>query len=544
MRLQRCRGGIGGVVIFLLGMAVGYSGEPRDGYPDPPPNVVIVLADDLGFSDPGCYGGEIETPNLNRLAANGLRYTQFYNTGRCWPTRAALLTGYYAQQVRRDKLTGFRSGHGGQRPAWATLLPERLRPFGYRSYHSGKWHVDGQPMKNGFDASFSVDDHGRYFSPQRLILNGKPLPPVPRDSGYYVTTAIMDQALAQLADHRTQFGDQPFFQLVAFTAPHFPLHALPEDIRKYRGRYDQGWEQIREERWQRIGQAGWLAGQLSDVERGQGPPYPLQDSFPRFGPGEVHLPLAWDTLTEEQQAFQAAKMELHAAMVDRMDQEIGRLVDQLRETGALDNTLILFLSDNGASAEIMIRDDGHDPTATPGSADTHLCLGPGWSTVANTPFRKHKTWVHEGGIATPLIAHWPNGIAERGKWCHQVGHVIDLVPTILDLVDGDPPSDATGQGDSPPWPGVSLAATFGGGSVPRPAPLWWLHEGHRALRDGDWKLVKTSKGEWELYDLSVDRTESHNLAATEPDRVGELAAIWESIESGFIETLKALDKLP
>jgi arylsulfatase A-like enzyme len=497
------------------------------------PNVLVILADDLGFSDLGCYGGEIETPNLDRLAASGLRFTQFYNTARCWPTRAALLTGYYAQQVRRDTLSGIRSGGRGVRPAWARLLPELLRPLGYRSYHSGKWHIDGQPLENGFDRSYLLQDAGRFFSPRVHFEDGRRLEPVAPDSGYYSTIAIADHAIKCLRDHAEEHADRPFFQYVAFLAPHFPLHALPEDIARYRERYVRGWEAVRAERWQRIQQMGVVQGTLSPVEREIGPPYDFPDDLQALGPGEINRPLPWDELTDLQREFQATKMAIHAAMVDRMDREIGRVLDQLRAMGALEDTLVLFLSDNGASAEIMVRDDGHDPQAPPGSAATHLCLGPGWSTVANTPFRRHKTWVHEGGIATPLIAHWPRGIAARDEVRQSPGHVIDFVPTILELAGGDLPGTADG-GPVPPLPGRSLVSIFEKDEPVVRQELWWSHEGNRAIRVANWKLVMDGPdGEWELYDLGRDRTEAQNLAAEHPDRVRELARLWQQREDEF-----------
>ncbi len=374
-----------------------------------PPNILIILADDLGFSDIGCYGGEIRTPNLDRIATGGLKYSQFYNTARCWPTRAALMTGYYPQQVGRDKLPGIKSGGAGtQRPPWARLMPELLKSAGYRCYHSGKWHIDGTPIQGGFDHSYWTPDHGRYFSPKRHLEDDRVLPAVPPGTDYYSTSAIADHAIQFLQGHQQEHADQPFFSYVAFLAPHFPLQALPKDIAKYKDTYNVGWEVIRQQRWKRIRELGLVDGQLSEVERHIGPPYEFPKQIEQLGPGEVNRPLKWDTLTDEQKHFQATKMSIHAAMVDRMDIAIGRILAQLDQMRQLDNTLIVFFSDNGASAEMMIRDDGHDPQAAPGSAATHLCLGPGWSTTCNTPFRRHKTWVHEGGIASPLVLHWPD----------------------------------------------------------------------------------------------------------------------------------------
>jgi arylsulfatase A-like enzyme len=357
------------------------------------PNILLILVDDLGFSDIGCFGGEIQTPNLDRLAERGIRFTNFYNTGRCWPTRAALMTGYYAQQVGFDSIPGEPRTNRGPRPGWAPLLPERLKPLGYRCYHSGKWHLDGLPLTAGsFDHSYLLKDQGRFFHPKLHWQDDIQLPPVQPGSGFYGTTAIADHAIDTLKQHQSKHSDQPFFHYLAFTAPHFPLHALPEDIAVYDGHYDVGWNEIRRQRWARIQSSGMIKGTLSDVEPDIGPPYVFPDSLEQLGAGEVNRPVAWNELTPLQQRFQADKMELHAAMVHRIDIEIGRVIEQIREMGSFEDTLILFLSDNGASAEIMIRADGHDPRAVPGSAKSYLCLGPGWSSACNTPFRRHKTW--------------------------------------------------------------------------------------------------------------------------------------------------------
>ncbi len=485
------------------------------------PNVVLMMADDLGFSDLGCYGGEIATPNLDRLAAEGVRFNQFYNTGRCWPTRGALLTGYYAQAIRRDQVPGVRSGGRGQRPPWAPLLPSILKPLGYRSYHVGKWHIDGLPCAEGFDRSYYLRDQQRFFSPKVHFLDDRKLPPVQPDSGFYGTTAIGDHAVEFLQQHGREHRNTPFFLYVAFTAPHFPLHALPEDIARYRSKYDRGWEIARAARWKKISQIGLVHGSLSPVEREIGPPYDFPKALKQLGAGEVNRPLRWDELTNEQQRFQAVKMELHAAMIDRLDRQVGRILEQLDSMQARENTLILFLSDNGASAEIMVRGDGHDRSAPPGSAATHYCLGPGWSTMCNTPFRRHKTWVHEGGIATPLLARWPAKIRDTGSLRTAPGHVVDIVPTLVELAGG------TLDSESPSRHGVSLAKTLVKNDVIPNRALWWLHEGNRALREGNWKIVAARDDPWELYDLATDRTEVHNLASAHPQRLKAMVAKWE-----------------
>jgi arylsulfatase len=489
---------------------------------EPKPSVVLILADDLGFSDLGCYGGEIATPNLDSLAKSGLRFTQFSNTARCWPTRAAILTGYYAQQVRRDTVPGVKSGNGGTRPEWAKLLPEMLRPHGYRSYHSGKWHVDGLPLKNGFDRSYSLNDHDRHFAPKNHTKDDEKLPPVDPKAGYYSSTAIADHAVTCLAEHFDKHADQPFFSFVAFTAPHFPVQAPADDVARYKKKYLSGWDQLREERWKRQKDLN-LGDTLPPIEREVGPPYARPDDIKKLGPHELNRPLVWAELTAEQREFQTNKMAVHAAMVDRMDREIGRILDALKKAGKLDDTLVLFLSDNGASAEIMVRGDGHDPHAECGTGATFLSIGPGWSSLCNTPFRRHKTWVHEGGICTPLVVSWPKGIAARGELRHTPGHVIDFVPTVLDLAGVTPAKSA-----APPMPGKSLVPLFANDGTVKRDSIWWQHEGNRALRVGDWKIVAAGKDSaWELYDLAKDRTEAKNLAKEMPEKVKELAAMWQ-----------------
>lgn len=491
------------------------------------PNFVLIVADDMGFSDAGCYGGEIQTPNLDLLARGGLRFTQFYNTARCWPSRAAALTGYYAQQVRRDALPGLGGGANGKRPAWARLLPELLRRLGYRSYHSGKWHVDGPVLAGGFDRSYSLNDHDRPFNPRSHTLDDQPLPPVKPDSGYYSTTAIAQHARDFLAEHQTKHRDQPFFLYLAFTCPHFPLHALPQDIALYRDRYQTGWDVLRRERYERMTRMGLVKCGLPKMDPDVWPSWNLSEQKLReqIGLVEVGRAVPWDTLTREQKEFQPVKMAIHAAMIHRMDIEIGRVLDQLKVMDAFANTVVLFLSDNGASAEQIIRGDLHDPTAPPGSAKTYLSIGPGWSSAANTPFRLHKSWVHEGGITTPLIVHWPRGISARGELRENPGHVIDLAPTILELAGGHWPKTYAGK-PVPPPPGRSLVPVF---SKDRTAPhdcFWWYHDGNRAIRVGDWKLVADHKSPWELYDLRTDRSEMHSLAAEHPEKVQELEQKW------------------
>jgi arylsulfatase len=364
----------------------------------------------------------------------------------------------------------------------------------------------------------------------------KRLPPVTANEHYYSTTAIADHAIQFLKDHAEKYPARPFFEFLAFTCPHFPLQAPPVDIARYRKTYIAGWDAMRLERWTRLPE--WQIGgtSLSAIERDLGPPYHFPDALKKLGPNELNRPLPWADLTPEQSEFQANKMAVHAAMVDCMDREIGRVLDQLRAMGALDNTLVFFLSDNGASAEIMVRGDGHDPHAECGTGATFLSIGPGWSSLANTPFRRHKTWVHEGGISTPLIVSWPNGIPARGELRHTPGHIIDLVPTIFELAGGKPTEQVDGKPSpvgrgspypAPPKPGKSLVPLFTKDGTVVHDSIWWLHEGNRALRASNWKIVAAGKdSSWELYDMTSDRSEMQNLAAEKPDKVRELAALW------------------
>jgi arylsulfatase len=491
------------------------------------PNVLIILADDMGYSDAGCYGGEISTPNLDALAKDGLRFTQFYNTARCWPTRGALLTGYYAQQIRRDTLPGVKSGGGGTRPPWAALLPEMLKPLGYRCYHSGKWHVDGKPLMNGFDHSYSLNDHNRHFSPRAHTEDDKPLPAVDPKSGYYSTTAIAEHSIKCLKEHQAKHSKKPFFSFVAFTCPHFPVQAPAKDVAKYSKAYLAGWDELREKRWERMKKLKVGGSVLAPIERKVGPPYNFPGALKKLGPNELNRPLEWKGLNAGQREFQAKKMAVHAAMVDRMDQEIGRVLAQVRAMDAMDNTLFFFLSDNGASAEIMVRGDGHDPKAECGTGATFLSIGPGWSSLANTPFRRHKTWVHEGGISTPLIVHWPKGIKAKGELRQTPGHVVDIVPTVLEATGGKPFKTWKGKA-VPPAPGKSLVSAFARDVEVKRDSIWWLHEGNRALRVGNWKIVAAGRSSpWELYDMTSDRSETKDQALEKPEKVRELAALWE-----------------
>lgn len=501
-----------------------------------PPNFIVVLADDMGFSDAGCYGGEVQTPVLDRLAADGLRFSQFYSAGRCWPSRAVILTGYYAQQVGMDPRKG------KEWPVWSSMLPLRLKEKGYRNYHSGKWHVKGtpaDPKMSGFDRSYWTRSWDRFFSPKKHWLDDQPLPHVPRGTDYYVTTDMADRAIEFLAEHERETPDQPFFCYLAFIAPHFPLHALPQDIAKYEDAYLKGWDVVRKERWERAQSMGLVQSGMARRRGDIFPPWNLsqEELIDQIDTGEVGFALPWEELTAEQQRFQATKMAIHAAMVDRMDYEIGRVMQQISAMGEADNTVFFFMVDNGASGEIINRGDKHDPSAPLGSAGSYLCLGPGWSTASNSPLSLHKHWNHEGGIASPFIVHWPEGIRSGGELRHVPGHFIDLVPTILELagVKAEPPEIGPGL------PGRSLAPAFAGDPDWEDREFFFAHSGNRALRRGDWKAVmrRDNGNRWELYKVAKDRAELHDLARSQPDRLKSLVSRWEALQTQYDEDFLA-----
>ncbi len=480
------------------------------------PNIIVILVDDMGFSDIGCYGSEIPTPNLDRLAAGGLRFTQFYNTGRCCPTRATVLTGLYAHQTGVGHMTTDQGpenpGYRGQLNDSCVTLAEVLRPAGYFTAMSGKWHVGQEhgvvPWKRGFERSLNAPAGG-FYQPDsaraKLFLNGEELamadPRLPKS--WYSTDLWTDFGLKFIDEART--AKKPFFLYLAHNAPHFPLQAPAEDIAKFRGRYQQGWDKLRAERYARQKQIGLID-----------PAWPMS---PRADNVK-----AWDTLSAEEQDRFDHLMAVYAACVYHMDQAVGRLVDGLRQRGVLDNTLILFMSDNGGNAESGPngRTEG-DPT----QATSAWYCGESWANLENTPFRRYKHYNHEGGIATPLIVHWPAGIAAKGEYRQQPGHLIDIMATVVDVGGASYPTRFNGKAITP-MEGRSLAPAFANRPIDREA-IFWEHEGNAAVRVGDWKLVRLGRtGPWELYDLKSDRTELHNLAAAQPERVKELSATWES----------------
>lgn len=485
---------------------------------DSRPNILVILADDMGFSDPGCYGSDISTPNLDALAANGLRFTQFYNGARCCPSRASILTGLYPHQtgvghmIQDKKMPGYR----GRLNDSCVTIADVLRGAGYFTAMSGKWHVGSEagvvPWNRGFDRSFAVVGPGIGFyhldgPVPRLALDGKLIanddPSLP--GNWYTTDIFTDYGLKFIGEALAQ--KKPFFLYLAYNAPHFPLQVPAEDIAKYRGKYKAGWDKLREQRYRK-------QINLGIVDKA----WPLS---PR--PEEVK---AWDSITPAGQDRFDQIMAVYAACVDHMDCAIGRVVADLRQQGVLDNTLIFFLSDNGGNAETGVEGVLKGP-GTPGSPTSKVYCGESWATLENTPFRRFKHFIHEGGISTPFIVHWPEGIAAKNKLRQQVGHIVDIMPTCVEVAGAKYPAEFNGK-PILPMEGKSLLPAFENRPLDRDA-LYWEHEGNAAVRVGDWKLVRPGReGPWELYNLKTDRTELHDLVSQEPERVKELSQKWEA----------------
>ncbi|MDF1659890.1 MAG: arylsulfatase, partial [Verrucomicrobiales bacterium] len=484
-------------------------------------------ADDLGFSDLGCYGGEIETPILDSLAADGVRLTQFYNTGRCCPSRASILTGQYPHKVGLGHMTqdighpGFRGSVSDE----AKTIAQVLAPAGYRSYISGKWHLGtDDPTQHGFEEFYgTLTSAKRFFDPTHLFRmpEGR-LPREYSEGEFYATDAVTDHAIDFLNLAR-ETPDQPWFLYLAYHAPHFPLHAPKKEINKYAERYLAGWDVIREERLERMIQEG-LVPDLTLLT-------PRSDYW-NYGETEKGTNPAWEDLSEERQLDLARRMAIYAAMVDRMDQQIGRLVDDLEAQGEFENTVIIFTSDNGACAEwdprgFDVKSSNHNILHTGedlekmGGPDTYHSAGSGWANAANTPWRLYKHFNHEGGIASPCIVHWPAGLPEdlNGSIHDQPAHIIDFMPTALELAGLG--TDAAGEMTPV---GEDLLAQLTSETPER--PLFFEHEGHRAVREGQWKLVALDEEDWELYDFTTDRTELNDLADEYPEVVNTLSAKW------------------
>ena len=496
---------------------------PGSAAPTKRPNFLLLLADDMGFSDAGCFGGEIETPNLDRLASQGLRFTQMYSTSRCGPSRSCLMTGNYAQQTSADIMTP------GNVPDSVRFTPEFLKPLGYRSYHSGKWHLRFTTGAGGvgFDHSYTLLDEDRYFTPRSLMLDGVKLPQPKPEDHYYTTTAIADYAVKFLQEHARDHAADPFFLFFAPHSPHFPLQAPAEDIEKYKDKFAEGWDTAREVKLARMKRMGLVNCELAPLEPNMWTTWNTPDAelFAKIGPGGISRALPWSSLNAEQKALQRTKMAIHAAMITRMDLEIGKVLAQLKAMDAERDTVVIFLSDNGASSEQLIRGDGHDASSPLGSASSFLGLGPGWASNSNAPFRLHKSWLNEGGISSPMIVRWPAGIADRNKLRHDPCHFVDVLPTFVDLAGGGAQGRLSGR---------SLAPAFRkDGAAPHDF-IYFNHNDNRALRIGNHKLLATGKtGEWELYDMAKDRSEQHNIAAANPAMLRSMAERWQQLDEGY-----------
>ena len=508
------------LLLCLVGPQTQLAAEER-------PNILLILCDDLGYSDLGCYGGEIQTPHLDRLAADGMRFTQFYNCAVCVTTRSSLLTGLYPRQARRPRL---RSN--------MLTLGEAMRRAGYATSLTGKWHLGSEaplrPIDRGFDEHYGLlDGCCNYFNPakrdpvfynggrfRRFTHNDKPIAEFPE--GYYTTDAFSNHAATAIK--RLAQNKQPFFVHLCYTAPHFPLHAFAEDIERYRGKYKDGFLAMRERRHARQAELGLFASlpKLSAEEDKKGD-YRYDYDVPD-----------WEELPAAQRRLEQARMETYAAMVDRMDRGIGQVLAALDESGVADNTVVMFLSDNGGCATWPNGRPGqeegfveYNKDIPVGDGRGYEFVGKGWGWAQNAPFRQFKTWCYEGGIATPMIVRWPAEVA-RGSITHQVGHIIDFMPTLLELAQSDYPRKFAGNSILP-VEGKSLLPVFRGKQRVGHDSLSWELFGNRAIRQGDWKLVwGASEKRWELYDLQADRSETDNLAEKLPERVMAMARDWEA----------------
>ena len=504
------------------------------------PNILVILADDLGYADLGCYGGEIRTPNLDRLAEGGVRMSNFHNTPRCSPSRASLLTGLHPHQTGIGILTND-DGPGAYRGslnARCLTAAEVLKTVGYVTAVRGKWHL-AHDMKNpngawptarGFDSFFgTLTGCGSYYQPGTLTRDTHSIQDEALDPDFFYTDVIADEAVNFLATHAAQTNDAPFFLYLPFTAPHWPLHARPETIASYAGCYDVGWDVLRKRRLARQKELGLTAPEVE-----------LSDRDPAV--------LAWKD--EPQKEWQGSRMQAYAAMVEELDIAIGRVITQLKAQGDLDNTLVIFLSDNGAAAEPVPLIDfelfrerrdilqhvtkggrpvhiGNDPAVKPGAEDTYASYGRSWANASNTPFRLFKLWAHEGGVSTPFIAHWPAGQLDAGAIIHDAYQLVHVLPTLLEASSASYPEQRHGI-PVHALPGSSMLAAWQGQPTEQAEPLFWEHCGNAALQRGRWKLVRQYDWPWELYDITVDRIESHDLAEQYPEIVQDLAAQWET----------------
>ena len=507
--------------ILLLGIAT-YGDERRQ------PDIVMIMADDAGYSDFGCYGGEIETPALDKLAANGLRFSQFYNTGRCCPSRAALLTGVYQHQAGMGHMTkdrGLPSYSGTILPNVPTLA-ERLRQGGYRTMMTGKWHLGTEPKqspiargfdrfygtRNFIDSYFTVLEHCPVFLDDKIVLPGTetPVNHLHPNQEWYTTDVFTDYALHFMDEAFKKHSNQPIFLYIAHNAPHFPLHAREEDTKKYRGRFrDTGWDKLRQQRYERMIELGLIKKEWA------------------LSPADVPK---WDTYDAKLRDELDLKMALYSAIIDRMDQNIGRVIEKLRTAGRLDNTLFLFMVDNGVPGTgvhdwrgLFAKNGRHPETRVDNYSEWgrrggwSSSSGRGWANLSNAPFRMYKRYTHEGGVATPLIVHWPDGLKDQNKLRHSPGHIIDIAPTCL---------NAAGL-STKGMEGQTLLPVFTKDST-QPRTLFWEHEGNRAVRQGDYKLVAQHNTPWELYNMRKDRNELHDLSRSMPQKAAELKKLYEA----------------
>lgn len=508
--------------LLLSASALGWPTNRCTLQADDRPNVIVILVDDMGFSDIGCYGGEIETPNLDRLAADGIRYTQFYNAGRCCPTRASLMTGRHPHQVGIGHMTespgkplGITGPYQGFLNDHCTTIAEVLKSAGYHSLMVGKWHLgfadkNNWPLQRGFDRYFGgVSGAFNYFKPggDRQLVSGNEV--VKPADDFYATDTFTERAI-DFIDEATNDNEDPFFLYLAYNAPHWPLNAKWEDFQKYKGKYTGGWSELAARRLAKQKRIGLFDQEVTPAKM--------------VGPD-------WQSLSADKRDDLDSIMAAYAGCIDSIDQNIGRLVDHLRETEKLDNTMILFLSDNGACQEGGMLGKGSTEMVRnpPLETTAGVRLGMAWANACNTPFRLYKHFVHEGGACTPMIAHWPQGIAEdlRGTFNRHYAYLPDVMATCLELGEAKYPSNL------PPHVGRSLKESFrDADSAVHDETLFWEHEGNAAARDGRWKLVREYKKPWELYDLSVDRTESQDLSETYPDKRQEMIESWESWATG------------
>ena len=488
------------------------------------PNIMIIMADDMGYSDIGCYGSEIATPNIDRLAANGLRFRNFYNNAKCCPSRASLLTGLYNHEAGMGNMVSNDDAPIKPGPYQGFLnencmtIAEVLRTGGYSTYMSGKWHLGERhehwPMQRGFDKYFGlISGASSYFEiikePRLRKMAGGNESWTPPPKGFYLTDAISDSAVGFINSHAESAKAKPFFLYVAYTSPHWPLHALDEDIKKYEGKYAIGWDSLRSIRYNKMLTLGIITDNYKLSPRTEGIP-------------------SW-TDAEDKESW-IRRMQVYAAMIDRMDQGIGRVISTLERLKVLDNTLIFFLADNGGCAEVAATRNLGGPGIPIGEKGSYDSYREPWANVSNTPYRLYKNYLYEGGIRTPLIIRWPKGVKGNGTLTEQVGHLTDIMPTCIEAAGVKYPENYKNK-PLRSLRGNSLIPVFKGNKVERKAPVFWEYAGGKAMRQNEWKMVKKNGGEWELYDLHHDPTELNNLSVSQSGILKKMSVsyqIWEN----------------